>query len=51
MTAIDLVRATPTPTAENIRHGMSAVLCRCTGYEGIVDAVLEYAKSQGGDKT
>lgn len=48
MAAIDLVAATPSPTAEQIREGMSAVLCRCTGYEGIVRAVEEYAASQGG---
>ena len=45
--AIDLVATTPTLTPESIREGMSSVLCRCTGYEGMVRAVEEYAASQG----
>ncbi len=45
--AIDLVAAASTLTPESIRLGMSSVLCRCTGYEGIVLAVEEYAASQG----
>ncbi|HCH55816.1 MAG TPA: (2Fe-2S)-binding protein [Rhodospirillaceae bacterium] len=43
MTAIDLVDSTDDLTEEDIRVGMSAALCRCTGYEGIVNAVAEYA--------
>ena len=43
MTAIDLVNSTDGLTEEDIRIGMSAALCRCTGYEGIVNAVAEYA--------
>ena len=39
MTAIDLLRTNPTPTDAEIREGISAVLCRCTGYQGIVNAV------------
>src|SRR5512132_2407308 len=39
MTAIDLLRANPTPTEAQIREGLSAVLCRCTGYHGIIKAV------------
>ncbi len=43
MTALDLVRHRPALTVDEIRSGMAAVLCRCTGYEGIVHAVAEYA--------
>ena len=43
MTALDLVRHRPDLTEAEIRSGMAAVLCRCTGYEGIVHAVAEYA--------
>jgi aerobic-type carbon monoxide dehydrogenase small subunit (CoxS/CutS family) len=43
MTAIDLVHSRDSLTADEIRNGMSAALCRCTGYEGIVKAVTEYA--------
>ena len=39
MAAYDLLRVNPTPTEDEIRAGLSAVLCRCTGYQGIVDAV------------
>ena len=37
--ALDLLRTTPSPNEEEIRHALSAVLCRCTGYQSIVDAV------------
>ena len=44
MTAIDLVQSSEKLSEEDIRIGMSAALCRCTGYEGIVNAVSEYAE-------
>jgi len=39
LTALDLLRANPDPTEAEIRQGLAAVLCRCTGYQGIVKAV------------
>jgi carbon-monoxide dehydrogenase small subunit len=39
LTALDLLRVNPQPTETEIREGISAVLCRCTGYHGIVKAV------------
>jgi aerobic-type carbon monoxide dehydrogenase small subunit (CoxS/CutS family) len=39
LTALDLLRAKPDPTEAEVREGLSAVLCRCTGYHGIVKAV------------
>ena len=39
MTALDLLRVKPEPTEADVREGLSAVLCRCTGYHGIVKAV------------
>jgi aerobic-type carbon monoxide dehydrogenase small subunit (CoxS/CutS family) len=39
LTALDLLRVNPQPTEMEIREGISAVLCRCTGYHGIVKAV------------
>ena len=39
MTALDLLRVKPEPTEAEVREGLSAVLCRCTGYHGIVKAV------------
>ena len=39
MTALDLLRVKPEPSEADVREGLSAVLCRCTGYHGIVKAV------------
>ncbi|MBI2216165.1 MAG: (2Fe-2S)-binding protein [Candidatus Rokubacteria bacterium] len=39
MTALDFLRVNPDPTEAEIREAVSAVLCRCTGYQGIVRAV------------
>jgi len=39
LTALDLLQTNPRPTEDEIRQGLSAVLCRCTGYQGIVKAV------------
>ena len=44
LTALDLLRARPHPSPAEIREGLSAVLCRCTGYQGIVEAVSAYAR-------
>ena len=33
------LEANPDPTEEEIREGISGNLCRCTGYQGIVEAV------------
>jgi aerobic-type carbon monoxide dehydrogenase small subunit (CoxS/CutS family) len=39
LTALDLLRTNPDPTEAQVRESLSAVLCRCTGYHGIVKAV------------
>jgi aerobic-type carbon monoxide dehydrogenase small subunit (CoxS/CutS family) len=39
LTALDLLQTNPRPTEVELRQGLSAVLCRCTGYQGIVEAV------------
>ena len=44
LAAYDLLQTNPTPTEEEIRAGLSAVLCRCTGYQGIVRAVQAAAE-------
>ena len=48
MTAVDLVDNNPSITPPEIRTGMSAVLCRCTGYEGILKAIEAYAMQING---
>ena len=45
MTALDLLRVNPQPSELEIRQGLSAVLCRCTGYQGIVNAVAAAART------
>lgn len=39
MSVIRLLSRTPHPTEEEIRRGVSGNLCRCTGYQAIVNAV------------
>lgn len=38
-----LLDAHPEPDAEKVRHWMEGNICRCTGYQTIVDAVLDAA--------
>lgn len=41
-----LLDRTPNPSEEEIRRGMSGNLCRCTGYQQMVEAVREVAASR-----
>jgi carbon-monoxide dehydrogenase small subunit len=45
LTAVDLIRRKPDQSECSVREGMSGNLCRCTGYEGIVRAVLDAASN------
>jgi len=40
LTAYALLKENPNPTEEEIRHYLEGNLCRCTGYQGIVEAIL-----------
>jgi carbon-monoxide dehydrogenase small subunit len=42
MTAHALLAKNPRPSESDIRHGISGNLCRCTGYNKIVEAI-QYA--------
>ncbi len=44
MTTLAFLREHPSPTTEEIREALAGNLCRCTGYQGIVEAV--YAAAQ-----
>ena len=39
MTMLPFLRQNPDPSEDEIRHALSGNLCRCTGYQHIVDAV------------
>lgn len=39
MTLVPFLKQNPHPTEKEIRHALSGNLCRCTGYQHIVDAV------------
>lgn len=47
MTAKALLDENATPTEDDVRDALSGNLCRCTGYEKIVDAVLATAALSG----
>jgi carbon-monoxide dehydrogenase small subunit len=44
MAGAQLIERNPTPSHEEIRHGLEGNLCRCTGYQHIVEAVDYAAK-------
>ncbi len=43
LAVLDLLKRNPQPTSQEIREGLSGNLCRCTGYQKIVEAVLAAA--------
>ncbi|MDT0406713.1 MULTISPECIES: (2Fe-2S)-binding protein [Streptomyces] len=46
MAARDLLKENPRPTAGEVRHALEGNLCRCTGYQNIVRAVLAAASDE-----
>jgi len=44
LSAVELLRDTPHPDDATIRRGLAGNLCRCTGYQNIVRAVLRAAE-------
>jgi len=47
ISATALLERNPKPTEEEVRIALSGNLCRCTGYQGIANAVLKVAGSSG----
>jgi len=51
LTALQILERNPEPSEEEIRHGLDGNLCRCTGYQHIVNSI-RYAsrkiKEEGG---
>jgi aerobic-type carbon monoxide dehydrogenase small subunit (CoxS/CutS family) len=50
MTLVELLRENSEPSEEMVRKAISGNLCRCTGYQGIVDAALTAAAAIGRQK-
>ncbi|MDH4278645.1 MAG: (2Fe-2S)-binding protein [Acidimicrobiia bacterium] len=46
MASVGLLAENPNPSDEEIRHGLEGNICRCTGYQKIVDAV-KWAAANG----
>ena len=46
LAAEDLLSTNPKPSEAEVRHGLEGNLCRCTGYQNIVAAVLAAAESR-----
>jgi aerobic carbon-monoxide dehydrogenase small subunit len=49
MASVDLLNDNPSPSDEEIRHGLEGNLCRCTGYQNIVRAVRQASGQQAGN--
>jgi aerobic-type carbon monoxide dehydrogenase small subunit (CoxS/CutS family) len=49
MTMVAFLAETPRPSEDEVREALSGNLCRCTGYQHIVDAVLLAAARMGGE--
>jgi carbon-monoxide dehydrogenase small subunit len=47
ISATSLLQRNPAPSDEDVRIALSGNLCRCTGYDGIVKAVLSSAANAG----
>jgi carbon-monoxide dehydrogenase small subunit len=45
LAAVDLLKANPSPTEDEVRQGLEGNLCRCTGYVNIVRSVMAAAET------
>lgn len=45
MTMAEFLEENPTPSEAEVRDALSGNICRCTGYQNIVDAVLQTAET------
>jgi carbon-monoxide dehydrogenase small subunit len=50
MAAASFLQENPNPTDEQVRESLEGNLCRCTGYQNIVKAILDAAGTMSGAK-
>ncbi len=48
MAAVSYLKENPTPSEEEVRLALEGNLCRCTGYQNIVKAILDAAQRMSG---
>lgn len=51
MSSVEVLRDHEAPTESEVREALSGNLCRCTGYQAIVDAVLDVAGQRRGSSS
>ena len=49
MTGVDLLRKYPLATDAEIREGLAGNLCRCTGYQHVVQAIRAVVEADNGN--
>ena len=47
LAAAELLEETPQPTRADVQEAIGGNLCRCTGYDPIIDAILSAAGTEG----
>ena len=50
MTAVELLKENPNPSVDEVREALSGNLCRCTGYQTIVESIQRGAEIMRGGK-
>jgi carbon-monoxide dehydrogenase small subunit len=48
ISAKNFLEKNPDPTEEEVRYGLAGNLCRCTGYQNIIEAVMDAAQEMRG---
>jgi carbon-monoxide dehydrogenase small subunit len=49
MTMTAYLNEHPSPSEDEVREALSGNLCRCTGYQNIVDAIMDAAVRMRGE--
>ena len=47
LSATELLRKNPHPSEEDVKEAIAGNLCRCTGYEPVIDAIVAVGKKAG----